>query len=108
LSISDDVDVDHIISRLAGPLPLAVRRAFREKAEAVLAALPCLGEGAAWRALVPLQRAYFSPPPTDNRMNWDITQERTRASGRTSKFLTAPPLESGRDLRYTRRTRVAG
>jgi hypothetical protein len=108
LCISDDIDVDRLISRLAGPLPLAARRVFREEAEAVLAALPCLGEGAAWRALVPLQRAYFSPPPSDARMSWDISQERTRASGRTSKFLTAPALEQGRDLRFTRHLKVAG
>jgi hypothetical protein len=108
LCISDDVDVDRLISRLAGPLPLAVRQAFRAEAEAMLAALPCLGEGAAWRALVPLQKRYFAPPPSDNRMAWDVLQERTRASGKSSKFIEAPPIERDkRRMGWGWRSRVA-
>jgi|SRR5512132_3493583 hypothetical protein len=101
--IPDDIDVDLVISRLAGPLPLAARQAFRRAAEAALSQLVCPGEGAAYRALVPLQRAFFDPPD-DHRAAWDISQERTR----TSKLINQPPLEHGRDLRVTRRWKLGG
>jgi hypothetical protein len=67
MSISDDVDADSIINRLAGPLSPPDRDAFRRAAEAVLAQIPCLGEGAIYRALVPLQRAHFNAP-SDTRV----------------------------------------
>jgi hypothetical protein len=103
LSILDDIDPALLINRLAGPLAPDARRAFRQAAEEALARVPYRGEGAVYRAIAPLQRAFFDPPG-DHRASWDITQE----CGRTSKLINQPPLESGRDLRYTRRTRVAG
>jgi hypothetical protein len=54
--ILDDADPDILISRLAGPLPLDARAAFRQAAEAALAQIPCWGEGAAYRAVAVLQR----------------------------------------------------
>jgi hypothetical protein len=103
VSTPSDADVDSLIARLAGPLPPDARQASRRAAEAALGQLVCPGEGAAYRALVPLQRAYFDPPD-DHRAAWDIGQERTR----TSKLINQPPLEHGRDLPVTRRWKLGG
>jgi hypothetical protein len=96
---TDDADPDTLISRLAGPLPLSARAAFRQAAEAALAQIPagCWGEGVIYRAIAALQRDYFVPIP-DGRACWDISQESHR-----SKLINGPPLEYGRDLRVTRR-----
>jgi hypothetical protein len=102
VSIPDDVDPDTLINRLAGPLAPDVRPSFRRAAEDALTRVPCWGEGAVYRAVAPLQRAYFDPP-NDHRAAWDITQE-----SRTSKLVNQPALEHGRDLRYTRRFKPAG
>jgi hypothetical protein len=100
VSIPDDVD--RLISRLAGPLDPAARRAFRQVAEAALARVPCQGEGAVYRAIAPLQRAFLDPP-SDWRASWDVSQEM-----RPSKLRAAPPIERGRDLRRTRHFKLVG
>jgi hypothetical protein len=101
LPISDDVDPDTLISRLAGPLPLDARTAFRQAAEAALAQVPCWGEGAAYRAVAVLQRDYFVAP-SDHRMSWDISHE-----PRTSKLTLGPPLDEDRvSLRLARHLRL--
>jgi hypothetical protein len=97
----DDADPDLLISRLAGPLTPDARQAFRRAAEDALARVPCLGEGAAYRALVPIQWSFFDPP-ADSRTGWDISQEWTRAT----KLMAAPALEHGRDLRFTKRFKL--
>ncbi len=102
MSISDDVDPDLLISRLAGPLAPADREAFRRAAEAALARVPCWGEGAVYRAVAILQRDYFVPPD-DTRAHWDISQER-----HASKLAQAPPIERDRDRRFTRHLRPVG
>jgi hypothetical protein len=101
LPISDDADPDILISRLAGPLAPADRDAFRRAAEAALARVPCWGEGAIYRAVAVLQRDYFVPPD-NSRASWDISQEAHR-----SKLTQAPPIEQGRDRRFTRHLRLA-
>ena len=78
-TISDDVE--HLISRLAGPLSPRDRAAFRRAAEDALARVPCWGEGAVYRAVASLQRA-FRDPPTDGRAHWDIEQELRPPSSR--------------------------
>jgi hypothetical protein len=93
LSSPHDIDPDYLISRLAGPLAPPAREAFRRAAEDALARIPCAGEGAAYRALVPIQRAYFDPPD-DHRAAWDISLEL-----RSSKLIDRPAIEHGRDLR---------
>jgi hypothetical protein len=103
LPILDDVDPDTLISRLAGPLPLDARTAFRAAAEAALAQVPCWGEGACYRAVSVLQRDYFVPPD-DCRAGWDIC---SGVSVRSSKLRSAPPIEHGRDFRFTRHLRLA-
>jgi hypothetical protein len=95
LPIPDDVDPDLLISRLAGPLAPDMRQAFRRAAEDALARVPCQGEGAIYRAVAPLQRAFFDPPD-DRRAAWDIEQE-----PRVNKLTAAPAIEHGRDLRFT-------
>jgi hypothetical protein len=98
LPISDDVDPDILISRLAGPLAPADREAFRRAAEEALARVPCWGEGAAYRAVAVLQRQYFDPPD-DHRAKWDIGND---ISSRRSKLREAPAIEHLGDLRHVR------
>src|SRR5262249_23466348 len=63
MPISDDVDPDALISRLAGLLAPPDRIAFRSAAMDALSRVPCWGEGAVYRAVAVLQRQYFNPPP---------------------------------------------
>jgi hypothetical protein len=100
MSITDDLDPDVFISRLAGPLSSRDRVAFRRAAEDTLARVPCWGPGAAYRAIAGLQRAYFQPP-SEGRAHWDIEQEL-----RPTKLKNAPPIEypgDGRVVRYRKR-----
>ena len=92
-------DVEELIARLAGPLSPPAREGFRRAAEDALTRIPCLGEGAAYRAVSVLQRAFFTPPD-DLRAAWDITRE-----PRTSKLTKLAPI--GRDdCRASGRVRV--
>jgi hypothetical protein len=100
-SISDDVE--QLISRLAGPLSPRDRAAFRRAAEDALTRVPCWGEGAVYRAVASLQRAFFDPPP-DGRVHWDIEQELSNPS----KLRDAPAIEYDGDrrrLRYRKHAR---
>jgi hypothetical protein len=101
LPIPDDADPDVLISRLAGPLAPADRVAFRRAAEAALALLPCAGEGLAYRVVAALQRSY-RVPPDDRRAAWGIEQAHHHAS----KLAQGPPIERGRDFRFTRHLRL--
>ena len=58
-----DVDTEQLISRFCGALAPSDRAAFRAAAEDALTRVPCLGEGAIYRAVAALQRIYFHPPP---------------------------------------------
>src|SRR5262249_18724622 len=87
-TIINDADPDSLISRLARPLPAPDREGFRRAAEDALTRLPCLGEGAIYRAVASLQRA-FRNPPSDRDTHWDIEQEL-----RDTKLKSAPPIES--------------
>ena len=89
-------DIEQLISRLAGPLSPRDRVAFRRAAEDALTRVPCWGEGAVYRAVASLQRA-FRNPPTDSRAHWDIEQELG-----PSKLRDAPAIEYGGDLRRVR------
>jgi hypothetical protein len=97
MSITDDLDSDALISRLAGPLSPSARAAFRAAAEDALTRVPCWGEGAVYRAVASLQRAFFDPP-TDCRAHWDIERELFQAS----KLKAALAIEYGADLRHVR------
>ena len=103
MSIPDDVDPDALTSRLAGPLSVADRVAFRRAAAHALARVPCWGEGAVYRAVAALQRVYFHPIDP-RRTAWDISQELPRGS----KLSNAPPLEYGGDQRRVRYRRLRG
>ena len=89
-------DVEQLISRLAGPLSPPDRVAFRHAAEDALSRVPCWGEGAIYRAVASLQRA-FRDPPSDRNAHWDIEHEL-----RDTKLKSAPPIEYGGDLRHVR------
>jgi hypothetical protein len=86
----DDADPDVLISRLAGGLAPADRFAFRCAAEHALGALPCAGEGLAYRTISAIWRDYFHPP---TYTGWDI--EHVLESMRRSKLANGPPV--GRD-----------
>jgi hypothetical protein len=92
----DDTDAEILIARLSGPLAPPDRDAFRAAAESALARVPCWGEGAVYRAVASLQRAFFDPP-SDGRAHWDIEQEL-----RPTKLKSAPAIEYGGDLRHIR------
>jgi hypothetical protein len=77
MSITNDLDSDALISRLAGPLSSPARAAFRAAAEDALTRVPCWGEGAVYRAVASLQRAFFDPP-SDGRALWGIEQQAQR------------------------------
>jgi hypothetical protein len=96
MSITDDLDSDALISRLAGPLSPPARAAFRAAAEDALTRVPCWGEGAVYRAVAGLQQAFFDPPSED-RAHWDIQQEL-----RPTKLKSAPPIKYLDDLRHVR------
>jgi hypothetical protein len=98
--IPDDADPEILIARLSGPLSPDVRQAFRRAAEDALARVPCQGEGIVYRTIAPLQRAFFDPP-TDDRAGWDISQ-----TTRGNRLSRGPPIEHGRDLRFTRRLQL--
>jgi hypothetical protein len=102
MSITDDLDSDALISRLAGPLSPSARAAFRAAAEDALSRVPCWGEGAAYRAVASLQRAFFDPP-SEGRAHWDIQRE----LGQGSKLKVKPAIEYLGDLRHVRYRRHA-
>jgi len=89
MPIPDDPDVEILICHLAGPLTPPAQQAFRHAAEDALRRVPCWGEGAVYRAVSVLQRAFFEPPD-DYRAAWDISKEM-----HASKLTRAVPI--GRD-----------
>jgi len=93
MSIIEDLDPDALISRLAGPLSPPDRIAFRRAAEDALTRVPCWGEGAIYRAVASLQRAFFDPP-TDRQGSYRCN--------RASKLKAAPAIEYLGDLRHVR------
>ena len=103
MSIISD-DTEQLISRLAGALSPPDRIAFRRAAEDALTRVPCWGEGAVYRAVAGLQRAFFDPP-SDGRALWDIEWELARP---VSKLKAAPAIEhlgDGRRVRYRKHAR---
>ena len=97
MSITEDLDSDALITRLSRPLAVADREAFRAAAEDALTRVPCLGEGAIYRAVASLQRAFFDPP-TDLRAHWSIEKELAHAS----KLKAEPAIEYAGDRRRVR------
>jgi len=100
MSIDNDLDCEQLISRLASPVSPPARAAFRAAAEDALTRVPCWGEGAVYRAVAGLQRAFFEPP-NEGRAHWDIERELNQPS----KLKAAPAIEHGGDLRHVRRRR---
>jgi transcription antitermination factor NusG len=84
------IDAESLISHLSRPLDPADRLNFRHAAETALAARDW-GEGEMYRTLVAIWRGYFHPPPDEPDIVWKPS---------ASKLTTAPPIETGRDLRY--------
>jgi hypothetical protein len=103
MSTINDLDSDALISRLAGPLSPPARAAFRAAAEDALTRVPCWGEGAVYRAVAGLQRAFFDPP-SDGRALWGIERELAHA---TSKLKAAPAIEHLGDGRRGRHRKHA-
>ena len=86
---TSDIDIDALIHRLSGPLLPRDRAAFRAAAEDALTRVPCLGEGAIYRAVASLQRQFFDPP-ADTRTNQPLGQ----GSRRPSKLVAQPAIGS--------------
>src|SRR5262249_51075955 len=78
-------EIDGILIELSASLEKARRVAFVEAARAALAGVPGLGPGAAYRLLVPIQRAHWDPPADDMR------REGARHL-RSSKLADGPPI----------------
>jgi hypothetical protein len=96
LAVINSAYVDSLISRLSCPLADADRDAFAAAAQDAVTRVPCWGEGALYRAVASLQRA-FREPPSDRNAGWGIEQEL-----RDTKLKSAPPIEYGGDGRHTR------
>src|SRR5215471_20260244 len=86
MAISDP-DCEQLISRFCGSLAPGDRSSFRHAAEGALAAIPCAGEGIAYRTLRDVWRGYFHPPP-DQRTG----QPRGPENRRPSKLIAGPAL----------------
>ena len=84
---TSDVDVDALINRLSGPLEPPARVAFRAAALDALARVPCLGEGAIYRAVAVLQRQFWEPP-SDAETGRPVGL----GSRRPSKLSNGPPI----------------
>ena len=92
-------DVDLLLSELSASLSSPQYVAFLAAARAALAGIPCLGPGAAYRALAPLQKFYFDPPPDARHANLGARHHRA------SKLAAAPPI-GAEDPRATGRARA--
>jgi hypothetical protein len=62
-------EIDQLLTELSASLAPESRSAFHTAAQAALAAVPCLGPGAAYRVLADLQKFYFDPPPDVRHAN---------------------------------------
>jgi hypothetical protein len=80
-------EIDGLLVELAASLEPSQRRAFEAAARAALAAAGCSGCGAAYRLLIPIQRAHWDPP----------SDERLAHSGprhRGGKLVNAPAISA--------------
>jgi hypothetical protein len=92
--IPDDIDLDSLIERFAAPLLPACREAFRQAAKNALRCVPNIGEGSAYRVLVPLQHNFFEAPS-------DLRQgPRSKGYLRLGRLANKPPV--GRAHSWTR------
>jgi len=82
--ISDEIAA--LLAELAASLAPPQRAAFEAAARAALAATQCLGCGAAYRVLAPLQRGFWNPPADDRLANTGARHHRP------SKLIAAEPL----------------
>jgi hypothetical protein len=98
----DNLEFESLIAELGASLVPPQRRAFEAAARATLAATNCSGCGAAYRALGPLQRAFFDSPSDARAISG------ARHHGRLSKLAQAEPIgapdprEDGRARRALR------
>jgi hypothetical protein len=96
-------EIDQLVCELGCSLAPAQRLAFEDAARAALAAVPCLGVGAAYRILADLQRLFFDPP-------LDVGRPATGPRFyNTSRLRDGPAIahSDGRKVRY-RRLRAVG
>jgi hypothetical protein len=84
---TSSADVEQLISELSASLIPPQRAAFEVAARAALVAAGCSGCGAAYRVLVPLQRAYWDPPADDRLAHSGARHQRS------SKLADGPPLD---------------
>jgi hypothetical protein len=82
--LSDEIDT--LVHELSASLVPSQRSAFEAAARAVLTAAGCSGCGAAYRLLIPVQRAHWDPPPDDRMAHSGARHHRS------SKLIDAPAL----------------
>jgi hypothetical protein len=80
--------LDDLVERLAAPLLPTCREAFRQAAKSALRHVPNLGEGSAYRVLVPLQHRFFDAPLEDPRH----APGRPRGYLRLGRLANRPPI----------------
>jgi hypothetical protein len=95
-------DIDALIARLSGPLLPSDREAFRQAALDALTRVPCWGEGAVYRAVASLQRAFFDPPPDARRANLGARHQGNKLSAQAA--IGAPDPREGSRARKAFRT----
>ena len=78
-------EVDLLVVQLAASLEPPQHAAFIDAARVILADIPCLGPGSAYRVLVPLQRRFFDPP--EDRVAYGPQHYR-----RPTKLSSLPPV----------------
>jgi hypothetical protein len=93
---TSDLDVEQLISELSASLTPPQRYAFLAAARAALAAAGCLGCGAAYRLLVPLQRSFWDPPD-DRQANTGARHYRESRLKAQSAIGASDPREGARD-----------
>ena len=96
-------DIDSLLWHFARPLPADRRDEFYQAAQSALTRLDCPGPGLVHRTLVKLLPSYFIPVADGCG-----GPSRVRLHRRPSKLVNAAPIAHGRDLRFTRRLRLAG
>jgi hypothetical protein len=94
-------EVDLLVVQLAASLEPPQHAAFIDAARVILADIPCLGPGSAYRVLVPLQRRFFDPP--DDAV--EAHAPKHYRAGRT-KLAVLPPIGAAEDPRSIGRRRA--
>lgn len=90
-------DPTDLINELGSPLSRPDRESFITEAVNALSRVMPLGEGVAYRTLVPVQRAHWTPPP-----DFPGCGPKPLNGRKLERLAEVAPLATGRDRRRTR------